>query len=48
MLYSERITGALIGSVKRDSTRYQVCLIETDEAALVDFDPADFDAADFA
>ena len=48
VLYAERITGALWGSVKRDTTRYQVCLDESDVAALVDFDPADFDPADFA
>ena len=48
-LYSERITGALFGSVKRDTTRSQVCPVEVDVSASVDFDSSDFDTSfDFA
>ena len=47
MLYPERITGALYGSVRRDTTRYQICPVEMAETDMVDFDPADFSAADF-
>ena len=48
VLYPERHGDAPYAVVSHDATRYQICPVESAASATVDFDPVDFDIADFA